>query len=334
VKPVDSSRENLGNLGRSLSVSNVTSSSLGFRIAHQYQTSPISNTPRKIYHTLQPHPALAPVPDDPLDTKSIAEQESNERAWRNLLAQGVLTVLLPIDDLRNGCFRELVNEILSEIILGNVLGNRLCEGWTLWKLITNLIESAQSSGESRKRTGAFAVVGDVGRSKKRNTSIDKIGSTTEGNNPKTRLEKFGLLKEPTTEPPVQIIRSDSPVPQTLKPLSSSNSSSLANSLWTLLNYGLLVITAGRAVMVTLLSASSLPPRSSYQFSSLVEPDQEQKKASTTPRPLINMGIWRLTTNLFQLPFRMPWLAGLLSLVYLTVTNGPSAVGKTDGTLDR
>lgn len=88
-----------------------------FRIAKRQATSydSLISDPRTIYHTLHPHPALSPVPTDMIPA-SVVEQRESESAWRQLLVHGVLALLLPTEDLENGCLRALVAEIFAEMI--------------------------------------------------------------------------------------------------------------------------------------------------------------------------------------------------------------------------
>ena len=92
----------------------------------------LAHTSREIYHTLVPHPALTPVPRE-TDPSTILEQARNEESWRQLLVQGVLAVLLPTEDLENGCLRALVAEIFSDMILGNGVSGKACKPWLLWE---------------------------------------------------------------------------------------------------------------------------------------------------------------------------------------------------------
>ncbi|RYZ32624.1 MAG: hypothetical protein EOP01_00570, partial [Propionibacteriaceae bacterium] len=69
-----------------------------------------------------------PVPTESVPSATV-EQRENESAWRQLLVQGVLAVLLPTEDLENGCLRALVAEIFAEMILGNGISGKACESW-------------------------------------------------------------------------------------------------------------------------------------------------------------------------------------------------------------
>ncbi|GAB1320530.1 PXA domain-containing protein [Madurella fahalii] len=106
-----------------------------YRAAHDPITQPpIRTDPREIYHSLCPLPALSPVPR-PEDPESITTQAESEAAYRQLLVQAVLAVLLPTEDLENSCLTALVGQIFSELIIGNAVANRLSEPWLLWELL-------------------------------------------------------------------------------------------------------------------------------------------------------------------------------------------------------
>ncbi|KAK0669485.1 PXA domain-containing protein [Cercophora samala] len=106
-----------------------------YRIAHDPITqAPIRTNAREIYHSLCPLPALSPVPR-PEDPESVAQQAQNEVAYRQLLVHAVLAILLPTEDLENGCLTALVGQIFSELIIGNSVANKLSEPWMILEMI-------------------------------------------------------------------------------------------------------------------------------------------------------------------------------------------------------
>ncbi|KAL2164497.1 hypothetical protein VTH06DRAFT_3713 [Thermothelomyces fergusii] len=135
-----------------------------YRIAHDPMVqAPVAANPREIYHSLCPLPALSPVPR-PEDPKSVSAQAENEAAYRQLLVDGFLALLLPTEDLQNGCLTALLGQILSELILGNAVANRLSQPWLIWEL---LILAARAAGagkgaeqqmRSRRRSSTFSDV--------------------------------------------------------------------------------------------------------------------------------------------------------------------------------
>ncbi|KAF5026083.1 hypothetical protein F66182_1875 [Fusarium sp. NRRL 66182] len=104
-----------------------------YRTSHSAITRPpVEVHPRQAYHALCPLPHLEPVPgtDDP-DT--ISSQKENEALYRQLLVQGVLAILLPTEDLENPCLTALVEQIFSELIIGNIIANKASQPWMLYE---------------------------------------------------------------------------------------------------------------------------------------------------------------------------------------------------------
>ncbi|KUI65058.1 PXA domain protein 1 [Cytospora mali] len=126
---------------------------------------PIEVDPREIYHSLCPLPYLSPIPK--LEKPgTIAEQADNETAYRQLLVQGVLAVLLPTEDLENECLTSLVGQIFSEIIIGGVVAKKISEPWMIWTGLTTLADvvrrgKANTSG-SRSTVNSAAGRGPKG----------------------------------------------------------------------------------------------------------------------------------------------------------------------------
>lgn len=90
--------------------------------------------PRQVYHALCPLPHLSPVPQ-PGDEKSVEEQKENEAAYRQLLVQAVLAILLPTEDLENPCLTAIVGQIFSELIVGNIIAGKASQPWLLYESI-------------------------------------------------------------------------------------------------------------------------------------------------------------------------------------------------------
>ena len=69
---------------------------LAIRIASRTaQASDHTGTKRVIYHTLQPHHALTPVPNSP---DELADQQENESAWCQMVVNRALSLLLPLEE--------------------------------------------------------------------------------------------------------------------------------------------------------------------------------------------------------------------------------------------
>lgn len=120
-----------------------------------------------------PLPALSPV----LKTgapSAVAEQAENEAAYRQLLVQGVLALLLPTEDLENDCLTALVGQILSELIIGNVVANRLAEPWLIWECLIIL------SSTIRRRTGHYSAQSSTGTTSNCEPTTAKGWSSIQG----------------------------------------------------------------------------------------------------------------------------------------------------------
>lgn len=98
---------------------------------------------------MNPHPGLSPVPD-PTDPITVAQQSENEALYRHTLAHGALAVLLPTEDLENPCLRTLLGDILADLILGNEISGKMCEGRFLWETVSKLI--IEATGQTDEMT--------------------------------------------------------------------------------------------------------------------------------------------------------------------------------------
>lgn len=219
---------------------------------------------------------------DPASPETVRQQEEDESAYRQLLVQGMLALLLPTEDLENGCLRTLVGDILGEMMLGNWIGRTACEGRVWWDGIAKLAETV------RER-------------------IEEPAAGREIDSPE--------------------ISTSFPSPQTTDISSSWTTQHLSALLWQVLNYAFLIGTFLRFMLVTLLTSSTLPTRSSSSSSRM-------SSQYLPKRPILNMKIWTLTSTLLDLPTRMPWLEGFLQLIRHALITGPGRLGDTDGVLDR
>lgn len=271
--------------------------------------------PRVIYHTINPHPALSPVPTEAVPS-SIAEQRESESTWRQLLIQGALAVLLPTDDLENGCLRALVAEIFAEMIIGNGISGKACEGWLLWEGITKIAEVLRHADAQ----GA--------EDRSHEASLGPLPS---------RLQHFGLVNSPvvTVDGPSQ--------PSVVHVRRYQVALMTANGLfWMAIQYILLAATALRAVIGFFATSSSLPLRSTVTMGDRSTTDvghqspleNEDERLWSSKRPIVSMKLWSFASKLIELETRMPWLSGSISMLQWAALDGPGKVGNVDGVLDR
>ncbi|KAF2834696.1 hypothetical protein M501DRAFT_1061454 [Patellaria atrata CBS 101060] len=288
-----------------------------YRIAHQsLHSHPLASAPREIYHSLHPHPALSPVPSDD-DNTSVVEQQRNEATWRQLMVQAVLAVLLPTEDLENSCLRTLVGEVFAELILGNGIAGRACEGWLLWEAITRIVETVRPPLDD----------GNTMNKANENQSSQSV----------SRLEQYGLLSSSRED-----------VEKPIKPGNGNGHDhekwSASKLLWAILQYAFLAYTAVRAAIIILATSSSLPSRSHAGVVTDGHAAQTSPSSATyqpnvlirvaEKRAIVSMRIWSCTAHLLEIDVRMPWLSGMMSLLHWGAISGPGKVGGTDGVLDR
>lgn len=261
----------------------------------------------EIYHSLNPHPALSPFPD-PDQIESCHLQAQNETVYRQLLVQGALAVLLPTEDLQNACLRTLVSDIVADLILGQGISGKACEGWFLHETCIKMVEVIKARIKPK-------------------TKGDEVEQDT-----RSRLEKFGLL---------------SPKDGDSQPHLSDNDQSLILALfWRALQFVYLSFLLIRFVVVGLNRARSLPswrhslPSSTPSPIAKTEgsPSTLSKSWPTLPsppqRPILDYHFFGLCSTLLDLSTRMPWLTGLLSLCKYGLLTGSGRLGAADSLLER
>lgn len=280
-----------------------TDACLAYRFAASHSTSsPYGQSLRHLYHDLVPHPALSPLPLD-FDPSTVRHQAEHERDYRQLLVQGVLAILLPTDDLQNGPLRILVGDIIADLIIGQAVAGKVCEGWFLHDAISKVT----------------AIVSDKVHPKASGSEIR--------DDAKNRLEKFGLLTHDSKFQPGHS--------------STHDQSQVIVWFWRLLQYVYLVYLslcyvvkefqfvrnepARQHRVRTSPSASSLPEKSH-----MPSPFHEDP----SPRPVLGYGLCGLISTLLQMAERMPWTTGMLTFWQHLMLNGAGRAGKADSVIDR
>ncbi|KAL4896653.1 PXA domain-containing protein [Aspergillus ambiguus] len=272
---------------------------ISYRLAkEQSHDSGFSPSLRDIYHTLSPHPGLYPVPD-PSNPRACEKQLENEVAYRQLLVQGMLAVLLPTEDLENACLRTLVGDILADLILGNEVSRKICEGWFLWESVTKLLEAV---GQSNNTEG---------------------NPTDTGIRQQNQLQRFGLLS------PREDFQSGS----------SSQKGQLRIPDWVWAGVQLVYLTylSLQFILTGLFRVASTPlGSSSANSASPIDSPDEMATFGRFPkqRPVLQYRVYSMVSQLLDVPRRMPWLGGLLALLQYQVVAGPGRLGDTGSVLDR
>ncbi|EEH45273.2 uncharacterized protein PADG_01423 [Paracoccidioides brasiliensis Pb18] len=276
---------------------------VAYRIASQNpQLNRTASYFRTVYHTLNPHPALSPAPNLS-DPKTTEEQQKRETIYRQLLAQGILAVLLPTEDLENDCLRTLVGDILADMILGELVGGKASEGPFIWEIITHLIMVIKKEGSYNEK------VQHVQRS---------------------RLEKFGLLSMNE-----ESASDDSSV------ANKSHSSVILWGFLQycyLIYLAFRFTLAGlfRAASSSLPVASRKAPSSSPPPSPLNPACEAQylTNRGSLQRPVLKYRLFGMVSQLVDVPKRMPWLGGVLALAQHAMVEGPGKIADTGEIVDR
>ena len=229
----------------------------------------------------------------------------NETMYRQLLVQGVLAVLLPTEDLDNTCLRTLVGDVIADLIIGQGICAKACEGWFVHSAITKIAEVIRAHLEPK-------------------TTGEEIEVET-----RSRLERFGLLSSRDAKEQLH-----SPI---------HHQSRLSALFWRILQYGYLLSLFIRFVLTGLSQARYLPPRlrsglppdhvAKVVVASKL-PSPSAAGLDSTPRPIVEYRLFPLISTLLNLSTRMPWLAGCLSICQHFTTSGPGRVGRTDSLVDK
>ena len=237
----------------------------------------------------------------------MQQQAENEAAYRQLLVQGVLAVLLPTEDLENDCLTALVGQIFSEMILGGGIGGKASEPWLLWEGITKLAEFIQSQlPKSKAQVRLDRSNSDVAN------SVPLAISGKGGKN-----WSFGRSIQKTFWLVLQYVF----------------------VAFTVVRFIIISIATSSALPSRI--APTMKITGSASTKDYVEPPEltntkTSSKVRTPPfkQPILNMKIWSCVSNLLDLEARMPWLYATISMLQWGAIAGPGELGNTDGRIDK
>ncbi|KAK9382416.1 PXA domain-containing protein [Kockiozyma suomiensis] len=94
----------------------------------------------EMFHALQPHPALMPVASEASE-KNITSADDAERKFLSVLAKGILSVLLPSEDLGSATERTLLRSLVADVVLWKVV-DKLSEPFMVHEIISKVIEKS------------------------------------------------------------------------------------------------------------------------------------------------------------------------------------------------
>ncbi|KAK1691298.1 PXA domain-containing protein [Colletotrichum godetiae] len=269
---------------------------LAYRAAHDpVSRSPTEIDPREVYHSLFSLAPLTPIPR-PEDPLSIAGQQENESLYRQLLVQGVLAVLLPTEDLENGCLTSLVGQIFSELIIGNVLANRISQPWLIYEILIILTRVLDRKASEPIEEGvAEALQGGstsaLPRPARRSWSVQGAFWS---------LVQWSFLAFTTIRFLVITLAMSSSLP----PRSDGELNEKDQ------------VTGQISHSKTLNHTAS---------SNEVQP---------VKTPIAAFKLWSCVADLIEMDSRMPWLSGIMSLFQLGAMSGPGRVAGLNGAMDR
>jgi len=240
------------------------------------------------------------------DDDAKKAQSNNEAAYRQLTVYGILAVLLPTEDLDNGCLTSLVGQIFSEMILGGGIGGKACEPWLLWEGIMKIAEVIQN----RPPKSESQVHNDMSDP---DAPIPHSLDVTEAG---TKFSTWGCTIQKTFTLVLQYLFLAFAAIRTMI-IAIATSSSLPS----------------RISHMGKITGSTSPREDNS------EPQMNSEAASGSrplpfKQPILTMKLWSCVSTLLDMETRMPWLSATISLLQWGAITGPGKVGDTDGMIDK
>ncbi|KAM0483208.1 hypothetical protein ACHAPX_002657 [Trichoderma viride] len=285
--------------GVTLHVGSATDWDAARRVASRAALQPsVEADPRDVYHSILPLPFLSPVPRED-DASSVKLQKENEATYRQLLVQAVLAILLPTEDLENPCLTALVEQILSELIIGNVIAGKASQPWLLYEAICI---AAKSLDEQKARAKTRIVSGKDQPS----PSLSGLGQDADKSPKWTAQGVFVLVIH------------------------------LGILLFNAVRF--MVVTLADSISLPPRTALHLDEEAADHVQNDQNDKQPSPPADTNVAPdkvpVLAFKLWTCFGNLIELEERKPWLGGFISLLQTAAVNGPWRIAGLDGPLDR
>ena len=237
----------------------------------------------------------------------MQEQAENEAAYRQLLVQGVLAVLLPTEDLENDCLTALVGQIFSEMILGGGIGGKASEPWLLWEGITKIAEFIQAQLPKSKA--------QVRLDRSNSDLVNLVPPGISGKSGKSWT--IGRSIQKTFWLALQYVF----------------------VAFTTVRY--IIISIATSSSLPSRIAPTMKITGSGHSKDYIEPPgstntETTSKGRTPPskQPILKMKIWSCVSTMLDLEARMPWLYATISMLQWGAIAGPGDLGKTDGIIDK
>lgn len=235
------------------------------------------------------------------DPAAVSKQKENEETYRQLLAKGILAVLLPTEDLENICLRTLVGDILADLLLGEIVCDKLCEAWFIWETVVKLVSELKNEDVDQER--------------------------------KQRLEMSGL-----TSSEVHRDRGHDSSPKNQSRFSTWVWGFLQCCYMIFLSTrfvatGLYRAASAHLTSTTVYEGSVSTSRPAFSTNPPKE-TPEWTEGNIARVPVIKYRLFGMASQLVDIPRRMPWLGGSLALVQHLLLTGPANLGETGGVIDR
>ncbi|OTA61946.1 hypothetical protein K449DRAFT_330832 [Hypoxylon sp. EC38] len=271
-----------------------------YRIAkNSIARPPVEANPREIYHSLWPLPALSPVPTS--GHSSIQVQANSESAYRQLLVQGILALLLPTEDLENECLTALVGQLFSELVIGNLIVNKLSEPWLIWEgliMLTKLVRKRSTTEASGH--------GNIEASINLKTDSDR--------DPPPKSEQGLYVQQAFWS----VIQWGFIIVNTIRFIIST-----------------VMLSRVLPARSTFTSIHQVTPTShGGQKESYHPPATSEIRSQPVKVPIADFKIWSCVGNLLEIDARMPWMSGALSMAQWGALKGPGNLAGFDGMIDR
>lgn len=196
-----------------------------------------------------------------------------------------------------------MGDIIADLIIGQAVAGKVCEGWFLHETIIKVINIINERIQP-KATG------------------QELRQET-----KTRLEKFGLLNNEDDEKSAQ---------------PSANSQSIVSVwFWQILQGVFFAILTIRFIFRGLSQAGSTPHRSSKRFDVSASPtttkgidDDDQEETYEIIRPVLGYSLYGTVATVLRLTNRMPWLTSTFIFLQHMLLQGFGQIAAPNSVLDR
>lgn len=213
--------------------------------------------------------------------------------------QGVLALLLPTEDLENECLTTLVGQLFSELIIGNLIINKLSEPWLIWEGLIIL------------------------------TRVVRARSTIEASGPGD-MEPDANLKTGRGMVPLITSKSSSYIQQVFWTVIQWGFV-IVNSIRLIISTIMLSRTLPpRSIPTT----RQVDPTSHDYGEKSYHPPTSEVGLQAVNVPIADFKLWTCVGNLLEIDARMPWMSGTLSMAQWGALRGPGNLAGFNGMIDR